>query len=79
MAYSPQIDDHGGAGFVPETEVARSDLKFGVARMREALAPEIGHSEFNQKSVEICFGHVPSELSRRVHIGAALAIEQVAT
>ncbi len=79
MANSPQIDDRDAAGFVPRPELARPDLKLGGARMREALAPEIGSSELDPEIPDSCFGRVQPELSRRVHIVAAPAIEQVAT
>lgn len=79
MAYSPQIDDLDVAGFVPGPEIVRPDLKFGIAMMREALAPEIGRSEFNPESSETCFGHDRSERSGRARIVATLAHEQVAT
>ncbi|MDE0697579.1 MAG: hypothetical protein OXH76_17290 [Boseongicola sp.] len=77
MAYSTQFHDHGVAGFVRGSGIARPDLKVGVARMREA--PETGHSEFDPGFSESCFGHVRSELSRRRRIVTALALVQVAT
>lgn len=79
MAHSPQIDGHDDAGRVPRPELARPDLKVGVARIREALVPEIGSSELDPETPDSCFGRVQPELSRRVHIVAAPAIEQVAT
>ena len=79
MAYSPQIDGHDDAVLVPRPELARPDLKVSVARIHEALAPEIGSSELDPEIPDSCFGHVQPELSRRVHIVAAPAIEQVAT
>ena len=79
MACSPQIDDRDAAGFVPGPEIARPDLKLGGARMREASAPETGHSGFDPELSESCFGHVHSDFSRRVQIVAAPATEKVAT
>ncbi len=79
MAFSPQIDDHDVAGFVPRPKIVRPALKFSVASMHEALAPEIGFSELNPEFPDTCFVHVNSEHSRRVDIVAALVIEQVAT
>ena len=79
MAYSAQVHDRGSADVVPEPKFARPDLKFGVARMGEASVPETGHSEFDPEFSESCFGHVRSELSRRIRIVTALADVQVAT
>ena len=79
MTYSPEIDDRDVAGFVPGPEVARPEFKFGVARLCEALEPKIGHSELNPEISRPCFGRVHPEPPKRVHIVAALALEEVAT
>ncbi len=84
MEHSPQVQVRGAAtvsdalagrpaiesvaGFVPGPGTVRLALKFGVARLREALVPEIDHSEFNPKFSGTFFEHVHAELSKRFPI-----------
>ncbi|MYA89880.1 MAG: hypothetical protein F4X97_15755 [Boseongicola sp. SB0662_bin_57] len=79
MAYSPQIDDHDVAGFVPRQEMARSDLKVSAARMHEAPVRGIGHSEFDPEISDGRFGHVRSEPSRHIRLVTARSVVRVAT
>lgn len=79
MAFSPHSSDRNFAGFAPGPGIVRPDLKFGAARTREALAPEICHTEFVSNFPNTCCEHAHSDHSGRVPSVAALAVERVET